>query len=95
MSKETFETVCDLLRPHFERHMSRFRQLISVKARVAVTIWKLATNVEYRTIAALFRLGKSTVGEVVLDTCDAIVQFLLPRYVHIPQDSTRGCRWFI
>ena len=87
MSKETFETVCDLLRPHIERQTTRFRQPISVKAKVAVTIWKLATNIEYRTIAALFGLGKSTVGEVVLDTCDAIVQFLLPRYVHIPQDS--------
>ena len=41
-----------------------------MEARVAITIWKLATNAEYRTIAALFGLGRSTVGEIVLDTCE-------------------------
>lgn len=87
MSKETFKTLCDLLRPHIERQTTQFREPISVEARVAVTVWKLATNVEYRTIAELFGLGRSTVGEIVLDTCDAVTKFLLPQYVHIPQDA--------
>lgn len=47
MSKETFKTLCDLLRPHIERQTTQFREPISVEARVAVTVWKLATNVEY------------------------------------------------
>ena len=58
-----------------------------MEARVAVTVWKLATNIEYRTIAALFGLGRSTVGEIVLDTCCAIVRHLLPRYVHVPRNE--------
>ena len=87
MTRETFETVCDELRPHLERQTTRFRQPVSVEARIAVTIWRLATNVEYRTIAALFGLGRSTIGEIVLDTCDAIALFLLPRYVRVPQDA--------
>ena len=32
---------------------------------MAVTLWKLATNVEYRTLSELFGLGRSTVGEIV------------------------------
>ena len=52
---------------------------------MAVTLWKLATNVEYRTLSELFGLGRSTVGEIVIETCDAIAAHLLPQYVFIPQ----------
>ena len=52
---------------------------------MAITIWKLATNVEYRTLSALFGVGRSTVGMIVLETCEAIARYLLPRYVEIPQ----------
>ena len=67
-SVETFEIVCNHLRPHIERQVTRFREPISVEVRVAVTIWRLVTNTEYQTIAALFELGRSTVGEIVLET---------------------------
>lgn len=43
-------------------------------------------STEYRTLGGLFGLRRSTVGEIVLDTCDAI-KFLMPRYVYSPQGS--------
>ena len=55
---------------------------------MGVTLWKLATNVEYRTIAVLFGVGRSTVDEVVLDTCEVISQHLLPKYNHIPKNES-------
>lgn len=84
MSKETFEILCNELRPYIERQVTTFRQPISVEARVALTIWRLATNVEYRTIAELFGLGRSTVGEIVVDTCTAISSHLISKYVKMP-----------
>lgn len=87
MSRDTFEMLCDELRPHIERKTTSFREAVYVEARVAITIWRLATNVEYRTIAALFGIGKSTVGEIVLDTCDAIANHLVPHYVCVPKDA--------
>ena len=100
MSRETFVVLCDKLRPYLERHITLFREPVSVEARVAVTIWKLGTNVEYRTIAALFGFGRSTVGEIVVDTCDTIAGVLMPQYVRIPQGveihemvSGYECRW--
>ena len=57
---------------------------MSVEVRVAVTIWKLATTVEYRTLAALFGLGRSTVGQIVIDTCAAIMDHSLSRFVKVP-----------
>ena len=59
-----------------------------MEARVAVTIWRLATNIEYRTLVTLFRLGRSPVGEIVLDTCRTMVCHLMPRYVRLPSDAS-------
>ena len=87
MSRETFEILCNELQPHIGRQMTRLRQPISVDARVAITIWRLGTNTEYRTIAALFGIGRSTACEVVLETCEAIALHLIPKYVCIPQNE--------
>ena len=58
---------------------------MSVEKRLAVTIWKVATNVEFRTLSELFGLGRSTVGAIVTETCYVIATHLLPKYVKIPQ----------
>ena len=87
MSRETFGIVCNELRPYLERQRTNFRDPITVEARVAVTIWRLATNTEFRTIAALFGIGRSTAGEIVVDTCDAINCNLMQRYVRVPQNE--------
>ena len=63
---------------------------MSVEETVAVTIWKLATNVDYRTLLALFGLGRSAFGKVVVhvESCHAIAAHLLPQYVKIPQGES-------
>ena len=100
MSKDTFDALCSELRPYVQRKDTKFRQAITVEGRVAVTIWRLATNAEYRTISQLFGIGRSTVGEIVLDTCGAIADHLFKKYVCFPQsDRLREvvdgfeCRW--
>ena len=52
-----------------------------------MTIWRLATNVEYRTLSELFGIGKSTISEIVIETCNAITSHLLPKYVYISKDE--------
>ena len=52
---------------------------------MAVTIWKLATTIEYRTLSVLFGLGRSTVGQIVIETCAAITNHLLPRFVKMKE----------
>ena len=84
MNEDTFNVFCSELKPYIRKETTRFRESVSVEERVAVTLWRLATNAEYRTIASLFGLGISTVGNIVLETCQAIAKFLLPRYVKFP-----------
>lgn len=85
MSKDTFNLLCSLVRPYIERQTCVVRQCVNVEQRVAVTLYKLATNIEYRTLSNLFGLGKSTVCTIVLETSQVIALKLLPKYVAIPE----------
>lgn len=60
------------------------RKAISVKKRLAITLWCLATPVEYRTIAHLFGVSRSSVCEIVQETCLAIMKCLLHVYIKFP-----------
>ena len=88
MSRETFNAVCTELRPFLERQVSRFRQPVCVRTRVTVTFWRLATNIEYQTIGELFGLGRSTVCEIIIDTCDAIAKHLAPQHIYMPNNES-------
>ena len=63
------------------------RIYLSVTKQIAVTIWRLATTIGYRTISALFGIGISTVCTIVCNTTRAITQHLLPQYVKMPSQG--------
>ena len=58
-----------------------------MQQRVAITLWCLATPTEYRTIAHLFGVARSTVCEIVHKTCSAIVESLMGTYIKFPIGS--------
>lgn len=84
MNRDTFMILCSELRPYIQRERTRLREPVSVEQRVALTIWKLATNVEYRTISNLFGVGISTYSTIVVETCQVLADKLFKKYVHIP-----------
>ena len=43
--------------------------LLTVEKRVAITLWRLGTNIEYRSLSQVFGIGLSTVCVVVADVC--------------------------
>ena len=88
MSHSTFTYICCELARHISKQCTTMREPIELERRVAVTIWRLATNVEYRTLGELFGLGRSTVGKIVLETCEAIAQHLLQVHVRFPTGQT-------
>lgn len=49
-----------------------------------ITLWKLATGIEYRTISHLFGVGLSTVFNCVQDFCDSIIKVLFPKHITAP-----------
>ena len=84
MKRSTFEYLCAQLQPVIQRHNTHLRRAISVRHRVAVTLWCLAAPAEYRTISHLFGIGKSTVCEIVHETVDAIITRLKQDYIRFP-----------
>ena len=65
-------------------HEHQLRSAISVECHVAITLWCLATCAEYRTIGHLFGVARCTVCVIIHDTCKAIVDVLLTRYIKFP-----------
>ena len=86
MSKATFGVLCDNLRPHISKAVTKYHLPVAVDMQVAVTIWRFATNIEYRTIE-VYGLGISTVCTIIFRTTSAISHYLLPLNVQIPPES--------
>ena len=80
----SLQFICDRLRPFLSKNATRMRRPLSVEKRVAITLWRMATNVEYRSIAHMFGVGRSTVGKVVLEVSQAITEHLAPEFIRIP-----------
>lgn len=59
MRKIPFLQLCNIIQPHLQRETTTFRKPVPVEHRVEVGIWRLATNVEFRTISHLFGIGQS------------------------------------
>ena len=76
MSEAIFIFLCNELRSNIKKTDTVMRDAIAVERRVALTLWFLATNSDYRTIGHLFGDSKLTVCVVVKEVCATIVQLL-------------------
>lgn len=83
MSKDTYQLLCTELQPYIKRQTC-VRDPVGVEKRVAVTIYKLATNLEYMSLSNLFGIGVSTVCSIVVETCRVIADKFLSKYIYIP-----------
>ena len=83
VNRTTFQFLCRELQPHLEKS-DAVRTPLPLEQRVAICLWRLGTNVEYRTISHLFGVGISTVCVAVHDVSRAIVESLAAQYISIP-----------
>ena len=51
---------------------------------MAIALWRLSTNADYRTIGHLFGVAKGTACVVANEVCCAVVEELFRKYVKIP-----------
>ena len=84
ISRPTFLYLCNQLRVKLQR-THRTRVPIAVETKVAIALWRLGTNVEYRTISHLLGVGISTACCIVYKVCQEIVHCLLHTYIKIPK----------
>lgn len=67
-----------------ESGRTNYQMCVTIRKRVAIAIWKLATGIEYRTISHLFEVGLSTVFNCVQDFCYAVNKVRLPVHISFP-----------
>ncbi|KAK7896821.1 hypothetical protein WMY93_022146 [Mugilogobius chulae] len=84
MRQATFYSLCNILRPWLTRQNTKYRLAVPVEVRVGVCIWRLATNLEYRSISHLFGVGLSTCCRITQEVVTAINFVLKPKYIRHP-----------
>ncbi|XP_063786738.1 uncharacterized protein LOC134935846 [Pseudophryne corroboree] len=85
MTKSTFNYLCDQLRPVIQRMDTNMRRAIPAEVRLAMTLWRLGSSCEYRTIERIFGVSRSTICKIVRDVCEAVVSILTPKFISVPQ----------
>ena len=81
MSKYAFIYLCSELTLYIKTEDTNYRKTVSVKQRVAVTLYFFSGSSDIRTISNLFGLGRSTVCEIIHLVTNAIVDNLLQKYL--------------
>ncbi len=77
MGRKTFDFLCKELHPYLYRQDTNIRKEISVRRRVAISLWRLATNADYRTISHLFGVSKASVSDILDEFCTTVCNILL------------------
>ncbi|XP_057538180.1 uncharacterized protein LOC130815711 [Amaranthus tricolor] len=86
MSKATFNMICDELDPVITKKDTMLRAAIPDHQRVAVCIWRFATEEPLRLVSKRFGLGISTCHKLVLEVCSAIKTVMMPRFIQWPDE---------
>ena len=73
ISRQTFQFICNLVRPHLVRQDTNMRRAIPVEKRVAVALWRLATGNSYRTTGLVFGVGRCTALKLKDEFCSALL----------------------
>lgn len=84
VSSSTFRYIVEACRSALQHEDTTMRAAISVEKRVAVSLYKLCSSAEDRSIAHLFGIGRSTVNTLYREFCEAVVSRLEPDWVKMP-----------
>lgn len=84
VNRDTFLFLVNRLTPTLQRNNTRLRQAVSVEKRIAIALWRMATNVEFRTISSLFGVGRSSACKITHDVALAIKLELGNEFIQFP-----------
>ena len=85
MQPQRFEHLLSILQENLQKFS--FREPISAKERLVITLVYLATGCSQQELAFRFSRGRSTISNILSETCDALWNILSPLYLRLP--STR------
>lgn len=86
MSKARFDDLLNRIKDRIS-HNSTHALPISAAQRLAVTLRILATGDSQNTVRITYRMGKSTVNNILYETCDALWDCLQPEFLPQPTEA--------
>ena len=87
MSPERFYQLLELVAPHITKKLCRSRNAIPAAERLLLTLRYLAAGESQQSLSFSFRIGRSTVSNIVRETCEAIWNVLKKDYLKAPSST--------
>ncbi|XP_022910414.2 uncharacterized protein [Onthophagus taurus] len=87
MTPLKFRQLLGMLEPHITRQNTRYRMAIGPEERLVVCLRFLTTGNSFTSLADNYRLGETTVREIVYSTCEAIWAFIQPIVMPTPNEN--------
>ena len=102
MDSSDFNFLVRRLRSRLERQ-TFIRKPISVEERLLIALRHLSSGDSYKSLSFLFRVAPCTIGRIVLEVCNAILDILQPEFLKTPSSAPEwqevakgfGRRWHL
>lgn len=88
MSPELFNVLVEKIRCDIEKRDTRFRERMSPQERLALTLQFLGQGDSMRMLSITYRMGYSTVCEIIHETTRVIWNKLKDQYLPSPNQET-------
>lgn len=85
MSPERYDHLLSLVSNHLAK--SSLREPVSPSERLTITLVYLATGCSQQDLSFRFHRGRSTISNIVRETCEVIWKKLSPVYLHMPENE--------
>ena len=87
MSPDGFDHLLSLVEPAITKQNNNYCQSISAAEQLCLTIRFLASGDSQESLSFAFQIGRSTVSEIIQETCKAIYNILAPIYLKPPSSQ--------
>ena len=84
MSKERFDHLLSLVKERITKKDTNMREAITAKERLVITLRYLSAGMSQQTLCYNFRVGRTTVSNIVSEVCTALYDELSPMYLRAP-----------
>ena len=84
MSKERFDHLLSLVREKITKKDTRLREAITAEERLVITLRYLSAGMLQQDLCYSFRIGRTTVSNILKEVCDTIYDVLSPIYMQAP-----------
>ncbi|KAK5645349.1 hypothetical protein RI129_006649 [Pyrocoelia pectoralis] len=89
MNEHTFQLLLSLVKNDIEKEDTKFRSAISARDRLIITLRFLATGESYKSLSFSFRVGHSTISEIIPEVCSVIYKNLRQNYLKVPRTTLK------